>query len=235
MSATRLPGKPLLKINRISIISNVYKKALESNIGEVYVATEDKEIFEDVVNNGGKSIITSNKHLSGTDRIFEAYKKLKSNNIEYIINLQGDEPMIDIEDIKSLYKMAIRNRSDIATLACKINDDGILDKRNIVKVITESELLKDNISKAKNFSRQVSLNNINNIYHHIGIYIYKVSILEKFINLNQTQNEILQKLEQLRALDNNISIDVVLANSTPLGVDTQEEYMEIKKLMEYKS
>tara|TARA_Y100000590_G_scaffold383831_1_gene454779 strand:+ start:337 stop:1074 length:738 start_codon:yes stop_codon:yes gene_type:complete len=235
LAATRLPNKPLLKINNLSIINHVYKKANSTGIGDAYVATGDKEIFNEVKENGGKCIFTEKEHQTGTDRIFEAYKKLKSNNIEYIINLQGDEPMIDIEDIKSLYKMAIRNRSDIATLACKINDDGILDKRNIVKVITESELLKDNISKAKNFSRQVSLNNINNIYHHIGIYIYKVSILEKFINLNQTQNEILQKLEQLRALDNNISIDVVLANSTPLGVDTQEEYMEIKKLMEYKS
>ena len=234
LAAKRLPNKPLLKINNLSIINHVYAKATSTGIGDVYVATGDKEIFNEVKEKGGKCILTEKVHHTGTDRIFEAYKKLKVNNIEYIINLQGDEPMIDIQDMKNLYKKAKNNKSEIATLACKIKDDIILNKENIVKVITENQLSKKNFSKAKNFLRQASSNN-KNIYHHIGIYMYKVSVLEKFINLNQTQNEISQKLEQLRALDNNFSIDVILANSVPLGVDTHEDYMEIKKLMEYKS
>jgi len=235
LAATRLPNKPLLKIKNLSIISHVYQKAKLTGIGEVYVATGDKEIFKEVVENGGKCILTEKEHKTGTDRIFEAYKKLNLNNIDYVINLQGDEPMIDIEDIKNLNFKATNNKSDIATLACEIKDENIFNNRNTVKVITEKELLKNNISKAINFSREFLSNSRIKVYHHIGIYIYKVSILNKFVNLGQTQNEISQKLEQIRAIDNKISIDVVLANTKPIGVDTHEEYMEIKKLMEYKN
>jgi len=234
LAAKRLPNKPLLKIKGKSIINHVYQKAKSAEIGNVYVATGDEEIFYEVTNNGGNSILTKKEHKTGTDRIYEAYQKLKSNDIEYVINLQGDEPMIDIQDIKNLNNKTINKKSDIATLACKIKDEEILNN-NIVKVITEEKLLKDNISKAKYFSRKSSFDNISNIYHHIGIYMYKVSTLEKFVNLKQTENEISQKLEQLRAIDNNISIDVVLAKTSPIGVDTNEDYLEIKKLMEYKN
>ena len=235
LAATRLPKKPLLKINNLSIINHVYQKAKSTGIGEVYVATGDKEIFDDVMGNGGKCVLTEQEHETGTDRIFEAYKKMNLNNIDYIINLQGDEPMIDVEDIKNLNILAVSKKSDIATLACKFKDETMFKNSNIVKVITEQELFKNNISKAINFFRKPLSNDQFNIYHHLGIYIYKVSILEKFINLKQTQNEISQKLEQLRAMDNKISIDVVLAKSSSIGVDTHEDYMEIKKLMEYKN
>ena len=235
LAATRLPNKPLLKINGLSIINHVYQKAKSTEIGNVYVATGDKEIFKEVSENSGNCILTEKEHQTGTDRIFEACQKLKLNNIEYIINLQGDEPMIDIDDIRNLNKKATDKKSEIATLACKITDNKMLYKNNIVKVITEQELSKDKISKAKNFSREALFNKNANIYQHIGIYMYKASILEKFVNLKQTKNEISQKLEQLRAMDNNISIDVILANSSPIGVDTSEDYLEIKKLMEYKN
>jgi len=235
LAATRLPNKPLLKIKNLSIINHVYQKAKLTGIGEVHVATGDEEIFDEVIKNGGKCVLTEKKHETGTDRIFEAYTKLNLNNIDYIINLQGDEPMINIEDVKNLNNKAIRNKSNIATLACKIENENIFKNRNTVKVITDKELLKDNISKAKNFSREFMSNSRLKVYHHIGIYIYEVSILNKFVNLKQTQNEISQKLEQLRAIDNKISIDVILANSKPIGVDTYEEYLEIKKLMEYKN
>ena len=102
MAATRLPGKPLLKINNLSIISHVFKKAEEANIGEVVVATEDQEILADVTKNGGRAILTSSDHKTGTDRIFEAYKKLDIKNVDYILNLQGDEPNINKDDIISL-------------------------------------------------------------------------------------------------------------------------------------
>ena len=104
MSATRLPGKPLLKINGLSIISHVFRKAQEANIGEVFVATEDQEIIDDVTKNGGKAILTSKNHKTGTDRIYEALKKANIKNFDLIMNLQGDEPAINIEDIISLNK-----------------------------------------------------------------------------------------------------------------------------------
>jgi len=127
------------------------------------------------------------------------------------------------------------NKSDIATLACEIKDKNELNKKNIVKVYTDNKLSSTIASKAITFSRENLLNYNSNIYHHIGVYIYKASTLKKFVSLNQTSNEIILKLEQLRALDNNIQIDVVFANSKPIGVDTNEDFLEIKKLMEYKS
>ena len=104
LSATRLPGKPLLKINDLSIISHVFRKAQEANLGEVFVATEDQEIVNDVTNNGGNAILTSRDHKTGTDRIYEALKKIDLKGIDLIMNLQGDEPAINIEDIISLNK-----------------------------------------------------------------------------------------------------------------------------------
>ena len=235
LAATRLPNKPLLKINNVSIINHVYQKAKSSKIGDVYVATGDKEIFEEVRKIDGKCVLTKKDHKTGTDRIFEAYQKLEIKDVDYIINLQGDEPMIDIEDIQNLNRNAIKNKSEIATLACKINDKNVLKKNNIVKVITDKKISYENISTANNFSRKIPFNNNENIYHHIGIYIYKVSILEKFVNLKQSKNEIDQRLEQLRAIDNNMEINVILANSSPIGVDTEEDFLELKKIMNYKN
>ena len=235
LAATRLPNKPLLKVNGISIINHVYQKAKSSKIGDVFVATGDEEIFEEVTKKGGKCILTEKDHQTGTDRIFEAYQKLNIKNIDYIINLQGDEPMIDIEDIKNLNSNAIKNKSEIATLACKIKDKNILNKSNIVKVITDEKISKENMSRANTFLREVSFNYNANIYHHVGIYIYKVSTLEKFVNLKQSKNETEQRLEQLRAIDNEIEINVILANSSPIGVDTKEDFLELKKIMNYKN
>ncbi len=110
MSATRLPGKPLLKINNLSIVSHVFKRAKEANIGEVVVATEDQEILKDVLKNGGKAILTQKDHKTGTDRIFEAYKKLNIKNIDYILNLQGDEPNINKDDIINLNNLMINTQ-----------------------------------------------------------------------------------------------------------------------------
>ena len=234
LSATRLPGKPLLRINDLSIISHVYRRAQEANIGEVVVATEDQEIFDDVLKNGGRAVLTNNKHKTGTDRVFEAYKKLEIKNIDYILNLQGDEPNINKNDIIRLNHFMINSQSDIGTLAVKIKNNLILNNKDVVKVITKDKLESDNFPVALNFVRNNSLKTNENIYHHIGIYCYKVSILEKFINLKQTQNEIDNKLEQLRALDNGLDINVALAESSPIGVDTKEDYLAIKKIMEYK-
>ena len=294
MSASRLKGKPLLEINNLPIICHVVKKAKETGIGKVIVATEDKEIVVAVEKNDGKAILTGN-HKTGTDRIFEAFQKLKITDVEYVVNLQGDEPMIDPNDIINLNNLMIKNNSDIGTLASEVKEDSILNNENIVKVITKEKLENNKFTKALNFSRKnLSKQNSNiyhhigiyaykvsvlekfinfnqtkneienrleqlraldnnnftkalnfsrkdlskqdsNIYHHIGIYAYKVSVLEKFINFNQTKNEVKNRLEQLRALDNNITIMVALAKSSPIGIDTKEDYLAIKKIMEYKS
>ena len=112
LSATRLPGKPLLKINGKSIISHVFKKAVDSNIGEVFVAAEDQDIIDDVKKNGGQAILTNSHHKTGTDRIHEALKKLGKSDIELVINLQGDEPLMNIEDIRKLHnQMILQNLS----------------------------------------------------------------------------------------------------------------------------
>ena len=234
MSATRLPGKPLLKINNLSIISHVFKKAQEANIGDVVVATEDQKILEDVIKNGGKAILTNSQHETGTDRIFEAYKKLNLKNIDFVLNLQGDEPNIDKNDIINLNNFMINSSSEIGTLAAEIKSDKMLNDQNVVKVITESKLEKDNLPIALNFTRDSFSKNNQNIYHHIGIYSYKTSILKKFVSLNQTLSEKQNRLEQLRALDNNLKISVALADFSPVGVDTKEDYLAIKKIMEYK-
>jgi 3-deoxy-manno-octulosonate cytidylyltransferase (CMP-KDO synthetase) len=234
MAATRLPGKPLLKINNLSIVSHAVKRAEEANIGEVVVATEDQEILEDVVKNGGKAILTSNDHKTGTDRIFEAYKKLDVNNIDYILNLQGDEPNIDKDDIINLNNLMINSESEIGTLAAIIQHDKMLNDKNVVKVITKNKLEKNNFPIALNFTRENLLINNKNVYHHIGIYSYKVNTLEKFVRLDQTNREKQNKLEQLRALDNKLKINVAIANFSPVGVDTEEDYLALKKIMEYK-
>jgi len=234
MSATRLKNKPLLEINNLPIICHVVKKAKETGIGNVIVATEDKEIVTAVEKNDGEAILTGN-HKTGTDRIFEAFKKLKMADIDYVVNLQGDEPMIDPKDVVKLNNLMIKTNSDIGTLASEIKENSVLSNKNIVKVITKKKLENNNFVEAVNFSRKNLSNQNFNIYHHIGIYAYKVSILEKFVNFNQTKNEIENRLEQLRALDNNIPIMVALAKSSPIGIDTKEDYIAIKKIMEYKS
>ena len=232
LSATRLPGKPLLKINNLSIISHVFRRAQEANIGEVFVATEDQEIADDVIKNGGNAVLTNKNHKTGTDRIYEAFQKLNIKNVNLIINLQGDEPAIDIKDIINLNQKMIINGSKIGTLASNIKNKNDLENENIVKVITKKNLEVEQFSEAKTFVRNSS--NLNNIYHHIGIYCYRTEILEQFVKLSQSKNEIKNRLEQLRALDNNININVAHANSSPIGVDTEEDYIALKKIMEYK-
>ena len=232
LGATRLPGKPLLKINNMSIISHVFKRAQDAEIGDVVVATENMEIVEDVTLNGGTAVLTSKNHKTGTDRIYEAFTKMNFKDVDLIMNLQGDEPAINVEDIKSLNDKMINYQSKMGTLAAKIINKKNFQNENIVKVKTKSNLQSNPFSEAEAFSRKSE--ELNNIYHHIGIYCYSTETLEKFVQLNQTKNEIKQRLEQLRALDNSIKINVGLAKSPPIGVDTEEDYVALKKIMEYK-
>jgi len=141
---------------------------------------------------------------------------------------------MNIDDIINLNTQMIKKKSNIGTLGSKISDKNIYYNQNIVKVITKENLKKSNFSEAINFERKITSNS-NNIYHHLGIYCYKLETLKKFVSFRQSSNEIKNKLEQLRALDNNIKIHVGLAKSSPVGVDTQEDFVAIKKIMEYKS
>ena len=233
LSATRLPNKPLLKIDNLSIIQHVYKRAQEAKVGKVYVATGDKEIAEEIRKIKGKFILTKKKHKTGTDRIFEAFKKVsKKLNCKYVINLQGDEPFIDPKDIINLNKSMISKNSDIGTLANKLSKFDFADN-SIVKVITENNIKKKKISRAKKFLRNCRYTK-KNIFGHIGIYQFRTSILKKFVNLKQSKNEIKYRLEQLRAMENGINIDVVYSKNKSFGIDTVQDYVEIKKIMEYK-
>tara|TARA_B110000008_G_C16850700_1_gene516651 strand:- start:265 stop:1002 length:738 start_codon:yes stop_codon:yes gene_type:complete len=234
LSATRLPGKPLLKINGLSIISHVVNKAKKANIGEVLVAAEDQEIIDDVKKIGAQAVLTSNEHKTGTDRIYEAVKKLDRPDIDLIMNLQGDEPLMNIEDIQNLNNQMIKTKSKLGTLASRILNKNYYKNQNIVKVKTKESLYESKFSEAVSFMRKSS-DTSDNIYHHLGIYCYQLETLKDFVSHKQSLNERENKLEQLRALDNNIKINVALAKSSPLGVDTEEDFVAIKKIMEYKS
>ncbi len=234
LSATRLPGKPLLKINGLSIISHVFNKAVEANIGDVYVAAEDKEIIDDVKKNGGQAILTRNNHKTGTDRIYEALKKLNKLDVDLVMNLQGDEPLMNIKDIRNLHNQMIKSKSELGTLAAIIKDKKFYEKKSIVKVITKENFDNTEFPEAIDFKRYINNKN-QNVYHHLGIYCYQLETLKNFVSLDQSANEVENKLEQLRALDNKIKVNVALAESSPIGVDTEEDFVAIKKIMEYKS
>ena len=234
LSATRLPGKPLLKINGLSMISHVFKKAEEANIGEVIVAAADQEIADDVKQNGGQAILTKKEHKTGTDRVFEALQKIDSSNVDLVMNVQGDEPLMDVKDIKNLNDKMIKNKSQMGTLASNILSEKFYENPNVVKVATEVNLNNINFPKAIGFFRKTLVQS-KNIYHHLGVYCYQINTLKNLTSLSQTLNEQKNNLEQLRALENNIKINVALAKSSPIGVDTEEDFVAIKKIMEYKS
>ena len=200
LSAARLPGKPLFKTNGLSIISHDFKKAEEANIGEVVVAAEDQEIVDDVKNNGGQAILTKNHHKTGTDRVYEALQKLDSSKIDLVMNLQGDEPLMNVDDIKNLNNQMVKSNSKLGTLASKILDQKVYKNENTVKVFTKAKLNDANFPEAINFSRKI-LDKSENIYHHLGIYCYQKDTLEDFISFNQSPREVRNKLEQLRSLE----------------------------------
>ncbi|MEC7143734.1 MAG: 3-deoxy-manno-octulosonate cytidylyltransferase [Pseudomonadota bacterium] len=234
LAATRLPGKPLLKINGLSIISHVFKRAEKAKIGDVLVATENQEIVDDVKKNGGQAVLTSNKHNTGTDRIYEALQKTEISNIDLVMNLQGDEPLINVDDIRNLNQLMVNTNSKIGTLASKILDTKLYDNQSVVKVKTKEELSHKNFPEAIYFKRK-TVKKDSNTYHHVGIYCYEMRTLKDFVSYKQSSNEAKYKLEQLRALENKIKINVALAKSHSIGIDTKEDFVAIKKIMEYKT
>ena len=231
LRATRLPNKPLLLINNKPMIVHCWQRAIDSKIGEVYVATADEEIAKVIKDAGGKSILTSKEHKTGSDRIFEAIEKNFSQKPNNIINLQGDMPNIDPSAIKLLDKFMNNNSYQIATLATELNSIKDLENKNIVKVETKKEMQRNSFDNALDFFRLKNINKGNFYYHHVGIYGYQYETLKKFISFKRSDNEINRSLEQMRAMDNDISISVGLTDSYPLGVDTIEDLEEIRNIM----
>ena len=231
LGAKRFPNKPLVKINNVSIIIHVLSRAKESKVGEVFVATPDEEILQVVKENGGKAILTKAEHPSGSDRVYEAYTKKLINNVDLIINLQGDMPNIKPNAISKLVKLMRNNNCDIGTLASSIKDKSDIANPNVVKVHTEKALKDDNFLEAKDFFRIKSNLNNERIYHHIGIYAFTNIALTKYVKFARSKLEIERNLEQMRAMENNLIIKVGLCTSLPLGVDTKEDLIKVAKEM----
>ena len=231
LGAKRFPNKPLAKINGVPMIIHVLNRAQESKIGEVFVATPDDEIFRIVNDNGGKAILTNRDHLSGSDRVHEAYLKELKNNVDLIINLQGDMPNIKPDSISKLEKLMRSNDCDIGTLASSIVDKNEIADMDVVKVEMEEILKDDDFLIAKDFFRiKKDLKN-EKIYHHIGIYAFTNVALTKYVRLSRSKLERERNLEQMRAMENNLIVKVGLSDSTPLSVDTKSDLDKISKEM----
>jgi len=229
LGAERFPNKPLEKINNLPMIVHVIKRAQESQVGEVFVATPDDKIFDIVKENGGQPIMTKHDHLSGTDRIYEAYSNNLGDNIDLIINLQGDMPNIKPSSISKLEKLMREKKCEIGTLASVLRRKDEINDPNVVKVQVDEDLKNNSFIYAKDFFRiKKDLRN-EKIYHHIGIYAFTNVALTKYVKLSRSKLEIERKLEQMRAVENNIKIMVGLSDSSPLSVDTKED---LKKVIE---
>ena len=231
LEATRFPNKPLAKINNVPMIVHVLNRAKESKIGEVFVATPNDEIFQVVKANGGKAILTKPGHSSGSDRIYEVYTKELENNVDLIINLQGDMPNIKPNSISKLEKLMRSNDCDIGTLASYIANKNEITNTNVVKVQMDEMLKDDDFFIAKDFFRTKKNLNHEKIYHHIGIYAFTNIALTKYVKFARSKLEIQRNLEQMRALENNLIIKVGLSDSLPRGVDTEKDLEKISKEM----
>ena len=231
LGAKRFPNKPLAKINNVPMIIHVLNRAKESRIGDVFVATPDDEIINIVKKNGGQAILTKRSHLSGSDRVYEAYTSELKDNVDLIINLQGDMPNIKPNSISKLEKFMRENDCDIGTLASEIKSKDEIINPNVVKVHVEQDLKSENFLEAKDFFRMKKDLKNDKIYHHIGIYAFTNVALTKYVKFSRSKLEIERNLEQLRAMENNLVIKVGLSDSTPLGVDTEEDLKKISNEM----
>jgi len=231
LEAKRFPRKPLAEIKGLPMIIHVLNRAKEAKVGEVFVATPDKEIFDLVKKSGEKAILTSDKHFSGSDRSYEVYINNLKDKVDLIINLQGDMPNIQPKSISKLEKLMRENNFSIGTLAAPIKNKSDFTNQNIVKVQVHEKLQNNNFLEAIDFFR--SKKDLKNqiIYHHIGIYAFTSDALTKYVTLSRSNLEIERNLEQMRALQNNIKIGVSLSDSCPLGVDTQSDLVKVTKEM----
>lgn len=231
LASTRLPNKPLLPINGKPMILHVWEQAVAAEIGEVIVATDSDQIKQVISEAGGNCELTRSNHQSGTDRIYEALENFDHNkNINFIINLQGDLPQINRECLSSVVNLLSDEAAEVSTLACEMTDHDEINSKSIVKAIADIDP-NTKIGRAINFTRTPEASINGNYLHHIGLYAYTRSALEKFVHLAPSTREIDQKLEQLRALDNQMRIDIQLIDFLPLGVDTPEDLEKMQKLI----
>ena len=234
LSSSRLPKKPLLKINGIPLIIHAYNCAKAANLNiPIIVATDDQLIANTIKDYGGIALMTSNQHVSGSDRIFEALEKFDpQKKYKKIIHLQGDLPNISGKLIRKLAEVISDPLKEIATVIVKATPEEFHDQ-SVVKVATafsnDKPSLND-VGKAMYFSRACIPTGNANVWHHIGVYAWQRNILEKFINLKPSPLEISEKLEQLRALEAGISIHTIVTSEHPIGVDTN---LDLKKAENY--
>jgi len=231
LDAVRLPNKPLELINNKEMILHVYEAAKKTNTGEVYVATPDQKIIDVVNNYGGQAILTSLNHQTGTDRVYEIFKNKLNSEPNIIVNLQGDMPNIDPQAIANLVSYMNKNTCDIGTLASSFTSETELADENNVKVAVNSKLENNQFDQAIDFFR-IDEKKYKNYYHHVGIYAFTNKALLRYVSLKRSKLELERKLEQLRALENSMTIHVGFINSSPLSVDTINDLKEVRQIME---
>jgi 3-deoxy-manno-octulosonate cytidylyltransferase (CMP-KDO synthetase) len=231
LDAVRLPNKPLELINNKEMIIHVYEAAKKTNLGEVYVATPDQKIIDLINKNGGAAVKTLPGHETGTDRVYEVFKNQLKSLPSIIVNLQGDMPNIEPKAITNLISYMNEGNCDIGTLASSFSSDQEISDKNNVKVAVKEKLENDKFGKATDFFR-VDTKKYKIFYHHVGIYAFTNKALVRYVSLKRSKLELERKLEQMRALENAMTIHVGYINSSPLSVDTKKDLIEVKKIME---
>lgn len=230
MASTRLPGKPLAIIAGLPMIVQVARRAAESGAGEIAVATDSAEVASAVEAHGFAAVMTSTNHQSGSDRIFEALQTLDpGRRCETIVNLQGDLPTIDPALIARAADVLESGETDIATLGVEIEDEAEKTNPNVVKIVG-SPIAPERL-RALYFTRATAPWGEGPLHHHIGIYAYRRAALERFVKLGPSPLETRERLEQLRALEAGMRIDVGLVHSVPLGVDTPEDLERARAIL----
>src|SRR5262249_33641563 len=229
LASTRLPGKPLVDLHGTPMIVHVLRRAEAAGVGEVVVATDSEAVTAAVEKAGGRAVMTRSDHISGSDRSYEALAAVDpERSIDLVVNVQGDLPSIDPADIRAAIAPLNDRRVDMATLAAVITDPAERLNPNVVKVSgVPIEPLR---LQARVFSRE-NATGAGPHYHHIGLYTYRRTALERFVKLPPSVSEQREKLEQLRALDAGMRIDVVIVESVPLGVDTPEDLEKARRML----
>lgn len=235
LGSTRLPNKPMLDIAGLPMIVQVVKRAQEADIAPILVAAAEKEILDCVKDYDIEGVLTDPNLASGSDRIYQALKVFdKEDKYNIVLNVQGDLPTIEKSCIVDCYDILKNYDFDISTLVAKITNEEEKNNPNVVKAILTFNNYSNNIGKALYFTRSCAPYGEGDLYHHIGIYGYKRASLEKFTSLRPSTLELREKLEQLRALENNMIIGAKISNTIPLGVDTKEDLLLANELLERK-
>ncbi|RTL67858.1 MAG: 3-deoxy-manno-octulosonate cytidylyltransferase [Hyphomicrobiales bacterium] len=231
MQSTRLPDKPLADIAGEPMIVHVWRRAMAAEVGRVVVATDSEAIVAAVRAVGGEAVMTRADHTSGSDRVFEAVNKIDPDiDHELILNLQGDLPTLEPHLIRDCLAPLAEKGPDITTLAAEIRIEEERTNPNVVKVVG-TPLGPSGRLRGIYFTRATAPYGEGPLYHHIGIYGYRRMALERFVSLKPSPLELREKLEQLRAIEDGMRIDVSLVDTVPLGVDTPADLARARQLL----